>query len=49
MRLIRDAVPGLSSRYIKYPMSQLVDGLKKNFPVRLAGEFAKTPVVRGYE
>ena len=42
MRLIRDSVPGVGSRYIKFPMSQLVDALKKNSPVRLDGESVET-------
>jgi len=42
MRLIRDSVPGVSSRYIKFPMGQLVDALKKNSPVRLDGESVET-------
>ena len=33
MRLLRDSVPGLSNRYIKYPMEQLVTALKKYSPV----------------
>ena len=41
MRLIRDSVPGLSNRYIKYPMGQLADALKKYSPVILAGESEK--------
>jgi hypothetical protein len=38
MRLIRDMVPGMSNRYIKYPTDQLVEALTKYSPVRLAGE-----------
>ena len=38
MRLIRDRVPGLSERYIRYPMAQLVEALQKYSPVRQAGE-----------
>jgi len=41
MRLIRDSVPGLSNRYIKHPMGQLADALKKYSPVILAGESEK--------
>jgi integrase len=37
MRLIRDVVSGLSNRYIRYPMDQLADGLKKNCHVSLGG------------
>jgi integrase len=34
MRLIRDRVPGLSDRYIRYPMDQLVEALEKYSPIR---------------
>jgi len=44
MRLIRDAVPGVGSRYIKYPMGQLVDALKMYSPAKLDGESEKPPV-----
>ena len=44
MRLIRDTVPGVGSRYIKYPMGQLVAALKMYSPVKLAGESEKPPV-----
>ncbi len=44
MRLIRDVVPGVGSRHIKYPMSQLVDALKMYSPVKLDGESEKSPV-----
>lgn len=43
MRLIRDSVPGLSNRYIKYPMGQLADALIKYSPVMLAGESGTSP------
>jgi integrase len=36
MRLIRDRVPGLGDRYIRYPMDQLVEGLEKFSPIRQA-------------
>jgi hypothetical protein len=32
MRLIRDTVPGLSNRSIRYPLDQLVDALLKYSP-----------------
>ncbi|OGO32334.1 MAG: hypothetical protein A2Z29_02525 [Chloroflexi bacterium RBG_16_56_11] len=38
MRLIRDRVPGLGERYIRYPMAQLVEALQKYSPVRQAGK-----------
>jgi len=44
MRLIRDTVPGVGSRYIKYPMGQLVEALKMYSPVKLDGESEKPPV-----
>jgi integrase len=34
MHLIRDRVPGLSQRYISYPMDQLVEALQKYSPIR---------------
>jgi hypothetical protein len=40
MRLIRDSVPGLSERYIRYPMNQLVEAMQKCSPVRQAGEYS---------
>ncbi|MDO9333884.1 MAG: site-specific integrase [Dehalococcoidales bacterium] len=48
MRLIRDVVPGLSNRYIKYPMSQLTDGLSKYSPVSVDGESESSSASRGY-
>ncbi len=36
MRLIRDHVPGLGDRYIRYPMDQLVEALEKYSPLRQA-------------
>jgi|GEM_PF-4891575 len=44
MRLLRDAVPGVGSRYIKYPMGQLVAALKMYSPVKLDGKSEKPPV-----
>lgn len=44
MRLIRDVVPGVGSRYIKYPMGQLVAALEKYSPVNMAGEITKSTV-----
>jgi len=41
MRLLRDKVPGVGNRYIKYPMGQLVEALKKYSPVMLDGESEK--------
>jgi integrase len=41
MRLIRDSVPGVGNRYIKFPMGQLVEALKKYSPVKLDGESEK--------
>ncbi len=41
MRLLRDSVPGVGNRYIKYPMGQLVEALKKYSPVMLEGESEK--------
>ena len=38
MRLLRDSVPGLSNRYIRYPMEHLVEALQKYSPLRQAGE-----------
>ncbi len=38
MRLLRDNVPGLSNRYIRYPMEHLVEALQKYSPLRQAGE-----------
>lgn len=49
MRLLRDKVPGVGSRYIKYPMSQLVDALKKYSPVNLAGDVVTPGASRGYK
>jgi integrase len=34
MRLIRDRVPGVGDRYIRYPMHQLVEALEKYSPIR---------------
>jgi len=46
MRLIRDRVPGLSQRYISYPMDQLVEALQKYSPIRqlsqLKGDITRT-------
>jgi hypothetical protein len=36
MRLIRDRVPGLGDRYIRYPMDQLIEALEKYSPLRQA-------------
>ena len=36
MRLIRDRVPGLGDRYIRYPMDQLVEALQQYSPIRQA-------------
>lgn len=44
MRLMRDMVPGVGNRYIKYPMSQLEEALKMYSPVKLAGESEKPSV-----
>ena len=38
MRLLRDSVPGLSNRYIRYPVEHLVESLQKYSPLRQAGE-----------
>jgi hypothetical protein len=34
MRLLRDRVPGLGDRYIRYPMDQLAEALEKYSPIR---------------
>ena len=35
MRLLRDTIPGQGDRYIKYPLSRLVEDLKRYSPLRL--------------
>ncbi len=37
IRLLRDSVPGLSNRYIRYPVEHLVEALQKYSPLRQAG------------
>jgi integrase len=43
MRLLRDNVPGLSNRYINYPIALLVEALQKYSPLRQAGEESTPP------
>ena len=43
MRLPRDTVPGLSNRYIRFPVSKLVEALQAYSPVRQAGEVETLP------
>ncbi len=43
MRLLRDNVPGLSNRYIRYPMEHLVEALQKYSPLRQAEEGSPLP------
>jgi hypothetical protein len=38
MQLMRDRVPGLGDRYIRYPMDKLVEALEKYSPIRQAKE-----------
>lgn len=38
MRLIRDTVPGLNNRYIRYPLEHLYKALLKYSPERQVGE-----------
>ena len=38
MRLIRDRVPGLGDRNIRYPMDRLVEALQQYSPIRQAGQ-----------
>jgi integrase len=42
MRLLRDSVPGLTNRYIRYPMELLVEALQKYSPLIQTGE--ETPL-----
>jgi hypothetical protein len=43
MRLIRDKVPGLSDRYVNYPLAQLVAALEKYSPQRQATKLVPPP------
>jgi hypothetical protein len=36
MRLLRDRIPGLGDRYIRYPMDQLVEALQQYSPIKQA-------------
>jgi hypothetical protein len=45
MRPLRDNVPCLSNRYIRYPIALLVEALQKYSPLRQAGEKTTPPQV----
>jgi hypothetical protein len=48
MRLMRDRVPGLGDRYIRYPMDKLVEALEKYSPIRQAKESSqKSDIIDG--
>lgn len=46
IRLIRDTIPGVGTRYISYPLEQLVEALKKYSPVSSPKETEETVIMK---